>query len=252
MLRLFALLILLAPVSLSLKAQTDIDAAAWQEDLRYLQELIHEEYPFLLKKITAEEFDASVAQLHKAIPKMAEHEIIVGFASLVASFGYGHTRVRLPEKIFPSIPINLYRFSDGWFVQGAHKKYEKAVGARVLALNDTPIEKAFETIRPVVNDENDQFFKAYAPYYLLRPKVLHAKGLVPDLSSLTLRLEKEGQVFDMSFTPMATDTPSGRYGLYLNQGEWVAAHKEGSLPLWMSHLEKKYHFEDLPESKTQV
>ena len=72
-------------------SKTALTAAQWQEDLRFLQKTIHTDYPFLFKKITAKEFDENVETFYKAIPQMEPHEIMVGFARMVAQFHYGHT-----------------------------------------------------------------------------------------------------------------------------------------------------------------
>ena len=60
-----------------LHGQTDLTPEAWQEDLRFLQKTVHEDYPFLFKKVDAETFNAEVEQLYKVIPDMQDHEVIV-------------------------------------------------------------------------------------------------------------------------------------------------------------------------------
>ena len=138
-----------------LSAQDKLSPADWQKDLRFLQTTIHEDYPFLFKKTTKKQFDESVEVLFDAIPKMEEHEIIAGFARIVSSFQYGHTAVNFrggPVK-YHQLPFNLYHFSDGIFIEGIHKDYQKALGAKVLEIEGVPVEKALLSIRPVVPAE---------------------------------------------------------------------------------------------------
>src|SRR5262245_31813715 len=71
--------------------QTALPAADWQADLRFLQNTVHTDYPFLFKKITVKDWDAKVEELYAAIPGMQEHEIVAGLERVVASFQYGHT-----------------------------------------------------------------------------------------------------------------------------------------------------------------
>jgi hypothetical protein len=56
-------------------AQQNITSSQWQEDLRFLQHTVHNDYPFLFKKTTATAFDESVGAFYKAIPQMQDHEV---------------------------------------------------------------------------------------------------------------------------------------------------------------------------------
>lgn len=144
-------------LSLSAQVQNQLSTENWQADLDFLQQSIHKDYPFLFKKVTAQKWDAEVAKLRSEIPNMADHEIMVGLSRMVAMFGYGHTYLSLSGgKIdYHKIPVNLYQFSDGVFIEGTVKGHEKALGAKVLKIGDTPIEKAIELVYPTVSAENE-------------------------------------------------------------------------------------------------
>jgi hypothetical protein len=102
-------------------AQSGLSAQQWQEDLKFLQQTIHHDYPYLFKKTKAEEFDAAVDNLHRSIPELENHEIITGIARIIALFKYGHTRTGLSEEpaVFRHFPFNLYHFSDTWILHQA-------------------------------------------------------------------------------------------------------------------------------------
>jgi hypothetical protein len=188
-----------------LSAQETLSATQWQEDLRFLQNTIHKDYSFLFVKTTKEIFDVEVEILHKNIPNLESHEIIVGMTKIIALFKYGHTGINFNQKSihFNHLPFNLYEFNDGVYIQGVSKEYEKALGAKVLQINKVPIAAALKKIYPVVNAENDQFFKAYGINNLTIPEVLHAQKITKTLQNkVTLTLEKNGNVFTQSFTAM--------------------------------------------------
>ena len=65
-------------------AKINLTAADWQADLRFLQQTVHKDYSFLFKNITAEQFDAEVDKLYKAMPSMQEHERFAGMGRIVA------------------------------------------------------------------------------------------------------------------------------------------------------------------------
>lgn len=237
-------------------AQIDLSPEEWREDLRFLQKTIQEDYPFLFKKTTPADFAAAVEELHEAIPRMADHEVVVGFARLVSSFGYGHTNIWVsgwdPENPygFHQMPYNLYYFSDGIYVQGVHQDYEPALGAKLLKVAGVPVEEALAAIRPVVPVENEQFFKAFGLTYLGTPEVLHAQGVTAELQeTITLTLEKDGRVFEQTFAPVAREGYPGQYSQFHEDGEWLDARDNSVTPLWLKNLDRIYFYEYLPEQK---
>lgn len=249
------LFILLAVcISLQASAQLSITASQWQEDLKFLQHTIHKDYSFLFKKVTANEFDKAVDKLYNDIPKLQAHEINIGLARIIGMFKYGHTRLGIHGNPVPmnQLPINLYHFSDGIYVQGVHKDYAKALGAKVKRIGGMKIEDALKAIYPVVPSENDQYFKAYGFLYLVSPQVLHAQRVIPKFSkNVTMTFEKEGKEFTMDLTAM----PDGKllptsYSLIQQKGDWLDVRDQSTTPYYLKNLDKIYYFEYIPEHKT--
>ena len=191
--RLLLIYCLLIP-GVCLQAQ-ELTSEQWQQDLDYLQKTIHDEYAFLFKKTTASEFDEKVGALRASIPKMEDHEVMVGLARLVASFEYGHTVLGYWEGKIPlhELPIVLYQYDDGIFIQGVHRDYEELAGARLLEIEGMPVERVLELMRPVIPAENEMFVKAYGIHYLTFPEFLHAQKILSENKlDITLTLEIDG------------------------------------------------------------
>ena len=164
-------------------AQEIVSANEWQEDLRYLQKTVHSDYPFLFKKITATAFDTEVEELYQEIPSLKPQELPVAFSRIVSLFQYGHTQIPYSTIAKDGVlPVNLYHFNDGIYIEGAHKTHKKTIGAKVLAIGGMPVEKALALVRPVVPVENDYYFKAYGLRFLTIPAVLYAQKVIPNLS----------------------------------------------------------------------
>lgn len=234
-------------------AQNTLTATAWQEDLRFLQKTVHKKYSFLFKKVTAAAFDAEVEKFHAAIPSMEAHEIKVGLTRMVSFFEYGHSQIPFSTIAKDAVlPVNLYHFEDGIFVEGVQKGNEKALGAKVIKIGNTPLEEALKAIRPVVPAENDNYFKGYGLRFLTAPAVLHAQGVIPELSdTITLTLEKNGEIFEHAFTAIPLAEMSKDYGFTTPNEEWVSVRDQSETPLFLKHLkEKLYFFEYLKNSKT--
>lgn len=244
---------LLVLLGYSIQAQQKFTSEQWQEDLRYLQHTIHQDYPFLFKKISTKEFDNSVDVLHKEIPDLDEHEILVGITRIVASFKYGHTIMGYWEGTVPyhQMPLVLYQFNDGIYLQGVHKDYEAILGAKLLKVEGKPINEVLELMRPVVPAENEQFAKAYGIHYLTFPEFLHAQRVMPDLKQhITLTLEKGGKVFDAEIKAVPAERFPRQYGMVVPSDTWLESRDQSSTPLYLKHLDKIYYYEYLPESKT--
>ncbi|EAR15603.1 hypothetical protein [Robiginitalea biformata] len=233
-------------------AASEMSPAKWQEDLEFLQQTVHADYPFLFKKTTPEAFDAAVAELHRGIPGMAPHEIMVGLARIVASFEYGHTSLGYWEGKVPyhQLPVVLYKYDDGIYLQGVHRNYEALAGARLLAIEGVPVAKVQELMLPVVPAENSQYVKAYGLHYLTFPEFLHAQGVIPELKTdITLHLEKEGKLMDAVVTAIPAERFPRQYGMVVPGEDWVESRDVSETPLYLKNLERIYYFEYLPAEK---
>ncbi|WP_234387156.1 S41 family peptidase [Aquimarina sp. Aq78] len=236
-----------------LSAQETISATQWQEDLRFLQNTIHKDYSFLFVKTTKEDFNTEVETLYRDIPNLQEHEIIVGFSRLVSLFKYGHTYVSFHQKPFEfsQLPFNLYEFNDGIYIQGTHKDYPEAVGAKVIAIEGKPIAEVLKAIEPTVEVENSQYFKAYGINNIRYPEILHAQKLTKTLQNkVTLTLEKDGKVFIQSFIALPKGERVPTHRGYVHQNEnWLDARDQSKTPLYLQHLDKVYFSEYLAKEK---
>ena len=239
---------------LQVSAQTGLTGKQWQEDLKFLQNTIHNDYPFLFKKTTAEAFDAEVEKLHNAIPNMQEHEIIIGLARIVSSFEYGHTALgfRYQPYAFHQFPFNLYQFNDGMYIQGVHKDYAQVLGAKVTHVAGVPIDDALKAVYPVVPVENKQYFKAFGINYLRIAEVLHAQGITSQLSkTVELTLEKDGKTFKQQFNAMEKgERVPTEYSLVKQDGDWLDVRDQNATPYYLKNLERIYYYEYLSEQKT--
>ncbi|RZV67608.1 MAG: tetratricopeptide repeat protein [Flavobacteriaceae bacterium] len=243
----------LSCIAIQAVSQSALTAKDWQDDLKFLQETVHDDYPFLFKKTTAEEFDKAVEQLHNDIPNLQEHEILVGLARIVSSFKYGHTALSLRKKphAISQLPINLFQFNDGTFIQGTHKDYANALGAKVTEIAGVPIKDVLKAVYPVVPAENEQYFKAYGYGYVASPEVLHAQGILKELTdTVELTLEKDNKEFKQSFKALSKgERVPTSYGFTTQDSLWLDSRNSDKTPYYLKDLDKIYYFEYLPDTK---
>jgi tetratricopeptide (TPR) repeat protein len=235
------------------QAQTKLTVADWQSDLRFLQQTIHKDYPFLFQKITAAQFDAEADKLYHAMPAMQEHERIAGLVRMVALLKYGHTALRWRESPskYHSAPINFYWFSDGVYVEGVSKNYASILGAKLIKVEGVPVMQALEAVKPLVPAENDQFFKAYGLDYLGNPEALHAQHVTKALKkNLTYTFEKDGKSFEQTVATLDTFALPRDYGFIKSNTDWLTIRDTSTTPYYLKNLDKIYYFEYLPATKT--
>ena len=150
--RFFTTLLFSGLFLLTAQAQLTQSADAWRADLRFLQTTVHDDYDFLFRKVEQATWDEEVEKLYQAIPELADHEVIVGLARIVALFQYGHTGIYTGGWYaddplgFHQLPYQLYHFSDGLYVQGVHQDYAEALGARVVAIAGKPVEEVLAAV----------------------------------------------------------------------------------------------------------
>ncbi|WP_299677403.1 tetratricopeptide repeat protein [uncultured Dokdonia sp.] len=236
-----------------LRSQEAISTAQWQEDLMFLQKTIHENYPFLFKKIDQTTWDAAVKELYDQIPSLEAHEIKVGLTRMVSLFEYGHTQIPFSTLAKEAVlPINLYHFEDGIFVEGIQKEHQSLLGAKVIKIGGMPILEALKAVRPVVPVENDSYFKAYGLRFLTVPSILHSQGVVATYSKdISLTLEKEGKTFEYTLTAVTLKELSRDYGFTIPTESWVSMRQQDTTPLFLKDLnEKLFFFEYLADTKT--
>ncbi len=238
---------------LPLNAQNKFSVKEWQDDLKFLQKTVHTDYPFLFKKITADKFDLAVEEFYNTIPKMQDHEVMMGFARIVALFQYGHTRLGFRDSPirYHKLPMVLYQYKDGVYIQGVHKDYESNLGAKLIAIEGMSTDNVLKAIYPVVPSENDQFFKAYAGLYMIIPEVLHAQGITKELKkTIVLTLEKDGKKFESSVTAIKDLEIPTQYGMVKASDDWLDIRNQNETPLYLKNLDRIYHYEYLPKEKT--
>ena len=124
------MLLVLSCSCASQNPNTQISSDAWREDLRYLARELPSRHVNAFHSVSRETFDAEVARLDAAIPRLNSDEVLVRFMRVVALIGDGHTHFDLPPSTL-RYPIEMQWFGDELRVIAAQAPYHSAVGAQV-------------------------------------------------------------------------------------------------------------------------
>ncbi|MBK8495340.1 MAG: hypothetical protein IPL50_10120 [Chitinophagaceae bacterium] len=144
----------------------------------------------------------------------------------------------------------FYWFSDGIYAEGTQKNYSNVLGAKLVKVEGIPVQKALESIKPLVPAENDQYFKAFGLDYLAIPEALHAQHITKELKkTVTYTFEKDGKTFEQSFNAVDAFRFPRKYGFVTNDKDWVSSRNQNSTPHYLKDLEKYISTSTCPDPK---
>lgn len=114
---------------------------------------------------------------------------------MVKSIGAGHTKIPLIQRPlnWKFYPFYAYRFDDGWWIVTAGEDYAELEGARILNVNQVPIEDLFSRAAPYIAADNAMQKIGEFSSYLSYAGFLHQLGLVSDEGVLELTVSRSGQ-----------------------------------------------------------
>jgi hypothetical protein len=219
---------------------TGLRSARWREDLRALaQELqkLPEIHDGKFDLVSSDAFTQAVGALDAAIPSLEDHKVVVGMMQLLGMLDDAHTRI--PYWAWEAFeqstyPIQVEWFSDGLFVTAARPGYETLLGQAITAIGETDSQRALDILARVVPHENPYGLRANSPTYLVRPVILHALGLVPDLKTARFVFQDAAGQASVRHLP-AQPSPEG-------PDAWIPALAPEEAPLYLQRPPDIYYW----------
>ena len=141
------------------------------------------------------------------------------------------------------LPVQLYSFTDGWFVVGADAGHEELVRARVLAIGELPIDQVCERLAPFLSRDNEWSLRARMALALTLPSLLRGAGVVEG-DAIPLRLElPDGSTQQrlLSGVPRADARPWG--------GRFARSLPSAGGARWLEGRERPFHAEVLERER---
>jgi len=213
----------------------------WRKDLQFLAAELPARHVNPFFKLTREEFNRAVHELDRAIPSLADHEIIVSMKRIVAMIGDPHTDITVDFSYFP---LRLQWFKGGYFVTATTSAYRRSLASRLVQIGDMDIEKAYAALKIVIPHDNEYWLRRQSANFLVAPAILHALKIVP-------RMDKGEFVFeDANRTRFSLDIVRPTH--QIDDSEWLQTPDEAkvSLPLYLKKQNVNYWFEHLKNSRT--
>jgi hypothetical protein len=222
--------------------QTDnmtITPQQWHEDLAFFARELPKRHANAFHYTPRERFEKEVAELDSRIDHLNADGVYVGMDRIANLVGDAHTYIAFPRDD-ANFPIDFGRFGGEYRVIAVGAGLEKAVGARVVKVQDMPVEQAREMLRAITpRDETPQLAETYIQGYLTQGMVLHGFGIIPERSAARYTLADDS---GKEFTVEVHAVPPG------TKVEWVPAYHQP--PLFRQKPEEKFWYTYLPDSRT--
>ena len=221
--------------------------AGWLSDIDRLETLMQRRHLRGPAITGSAGWQALITQLRQNVARSSDLQMVSGLMRLAALGDDGHTVIYPPGEGalgFHLLPVQLYRFADGWRIMAAAPDHAALLGARLEAIGGVPIDQAEQGVFAHLARDN-----RYTLYWLGSVGLQFAElsALVSQASATepiewTVRLADgsrqsitlPGQ--DIARDPMAILPPP----------DWPRIYSE-DLPLWLSRLDEPFWLTELPD-----
>lgn len=208
---------------------------------------------------TRQQAEALLDELSDELEGLTDAQFQLAIARAVAVADNGHTNIWMSSfsRAHGRLPLRLHWFADGLYVVRARPDLSDLVGARLLAVNDMPVDQAAERLRPYMGGTDDAFRAYRGPVLFELPVAHHAAGIAPDESEtrMTFALPGGNSVTRTLVSEALTEeSPLFWSSSYLLEtlpngagDDWVAlAERIPAMPLYLQKPEELFRIQPLP------
>jgi hypothetical protein len=219
----------------------NIDQKLWQEDFQFLKKKIEKTVPAYQIPENKKAFDEVYDIIRDSDVGNQKAEIVYGLQRLLNTLNDEGCNVPLFQKgvALKLSPIKTYWFNDGLFVLDATESNKDIIGQQIVKINNAYVEEVFETLKPLINADNDYYKKHLFQAYGLMPSVLKLMDFGNNDNEVSLQFAsgKTKQLTSSSindYAQLSRGLPNDELFSFTNT----------------SHKNENYWFEFLPNSKT--
>jgi len=187
------------------------------DDLADLLENLERSHPEPFHGVSRESFVAALDAYEASLPELTPDEAVVELMrvwAMLSREGRDGHQFAFPtqEHEGPVLPIRIYEFAEGLFITDALPPHESIVGARITAVDGTPIAAVLAAVEPLVPRDGPATVPSFRPILLLRAQVLRGLGLIGE-ATVTVDLEMpDGSAATVELDPVAPDAYAGWAG----------------------------------------
>jgi hypothetical protein len=211
----------------------------WKQDITYVCDNVARLHKDAFRFASRQEYEAARDDLLAKVPELSDAAIIVRLAAIIAQLNDAHTRHWIGGPLFPKLPFQVGRPSDGFFLIAVPMEHKDLLEGKIVMVGDTPIDEAVRRMGTVVSHENDIRVRLHVPHFLRMPAVLHELRLSSRNDAVSLGVEtKDGiRTVEFEFTPEG-ETPA------------LAQIERQAVPLASQRKNEHYWYQTIPQHQT--
>ena len=189
----------------------------WRQDLQFFALELPKRHINAYHHTPKSQFEAAVSNLDKKLAGMDYDETAIGFMRLAAMIGDAHTNVNFPAGNGLTFPLRLREFDGGFRVVAVAPGLDKALGAHLLKIDETPVDDACNSLSALdARDEHPWLRRALAATELISARLLHGVGIIPaDTAARYTFVADDGAEFSLAVKAQSPDQQA--------QTSWVTA-----------------------------
>ncbi|HEY7993430.1 MAG TPA: hypothetical protein VID24_04435 [Candidatus Eremiobacteraceae bacterium] len=231
-----------------------VDARGWRADLSYMAKALTTYHKNAFHTVSKSKFDSAVNTLNERIPTLTRFQIIVGLKQVIAMIGDEHTGFGLstgPPTFFHTLPIKVYKYSDGYFIQSAAPQYKSIVGLRITRIGRFSTDEAMARIRTLADASNDWSFYSDLTF-LMRGEALHALGITDADDRATIRVAGPSGERDVTILVVAQPLNLGYDLGPPPETDWVDSRQPAGTPLYLQDQISYYWYRFTPDKTLYI
>ena len=212
-------------------------------DLTFLASELKRRHYSPFRKVSKEQFDSTVADLHARIPRMKDEEIEVGFMRLTRLMGDGHTYLRPTHLSTHTLPVQLFHFREGLFIIRGSPEHRDLVGLRVERIGGHATSDLIRKLDPIISQDNEMTPLMIAPEFMVSTRLLFGLGLIPEPDRVKMT------VVDATGTSREVVLKEQTRAPDRESWQSVRAERGAEAPLYLRRLDSNYWFEYVANRK---
>ncbi|MFZ4633643.1 MAG: hypothetical protein ACOYNO_05485 [Saprospiraceae bacterium] len=176
-------------------AQRALSDEQWLKDFAFVQQQITALHPGWYGGEAPGAFESAITALSGKLKGKSDLEIALELQAIIAKGADSQTKLDLTPALQRErvIPAGFGWYSDGLYVSGGVRAFEKAMGKRIISINGFPPEEALGKVGRFSAEENNYTLTRDGLAWLRFPGVFRYAGLSKD-DTLHLQLDNPGGV----------------------------------------------------------
>ena len=218
----------------------NMDQNSWEEDFAFLKKKVEKMVPQYKNDENKKAFDNVYEIISSSEIGNQKEEIIFALQRLLNTLNDEGCNVPLFQQgvDLQILPIKTYWFNDGLYILDTSNNYKEIIGKQIVKINNIHIKEVFNTIKPILNADNDFYKKYLFQAYGLMPSLLKTVGFGNSNDKVTLEFAS-GEIKTIESSSIESYSALSRM---LANDEFFSISNT-------THVKENYWFESIPKTK---